>query len=85
MIKFEDIEMIIFNGYYVKDEEGIEPFPHTKETLELYEKGLEVAQEKFGLENDGDIYEGVIFENGEPLAQCSLENSDKLVDYVEIK
>lgn len=85
MVEFKDIEMIVFNGYYIKDEEAIEPQPHTKETLELYEKGWEIVKSKIILERDGDLYEGVIFgENQKPLAQYTLETSDNLVDYVEI-
>lgn len=75
----QDVEMIVLDGYYLKGQEEIKPNPHTKETLELYEKGYEVSLEQ--LRNE-DMYEGIVIEDGKILAQCYLTHSQNLADYI---
>ena len=51
-------------GYYVEENDGEEPFEHTKETLKLFEKAVELVDE-----NDYYVCDGVSFKDGQPFAE----------------
>lgn len=72
-IKKLDVCYIIWDGYYSNKDDGEALNNHTKTTLELYKKGLNLFD--IHLEND-DIFNGICIEN-EPLAEWTINNETK--------
>lgn len=71
-----NISTIVGTGYYEVDgNQGTEvDKPHTKETLEIWEKGYSLHSEK---ENLDDLFEGVLLNNEDILAQWWIDGETK--------
>lgn len=78
----EKIDFIGFEGYYHKESDSLQP--HTKETYEIYLKGLNSTLENI---SDTDIYNGAFFneKSNTWLADWSNNNKYEHSIYIVIK
>ena len=75
MENINELQFIVYTGYYSDTDEGENLHPHNDFTRNLYNKGLEACEELA----DNEIYDGVCFDNGKPFAQVDYDKYTPLV------
>ena len=75
MENINELQFIVYTGYYSDADDGETLHPHSSFTWSLFNKGLEACG---GLADD-EIYDGVCFDNGKPFAQVDYDKYTPLI------